>query len=117
MSVWSSDVFSSNLKCLKTFYFTAKERVVAKKVPCCGTFLGAHELSVRGRWKRLRFYVHTRVFRGAQYNECPFLNRLGRICRSEEHTSELQSLMRISYAVFCLKKKKTKQSPKNKYTK
>src|SRR3546814_2016505 len=32
------------------------------------------------------------------------------ITRSEEHTSELQSLMRISYAVFCLKKKK----PKNK---
>src|SRR3546814_8924744 len=29
--------------------------------------------------------------------------------RSEEHTSELQSLMRISYAVFCLKKKKTNQ--------
>src|SRR3546814_8373661 len=28
------------------------------------------------------------------------------LCRSEEHTSELQSLMRISYAVFCLKKKK-----------
>src|SRR3546814_7596196 len=31
---------------------------------------------------------------------------LWRVCRSEEHTSELQSLMRISYAVFCLKKKK-----------
>src|SRR3546814_6715569 len=31
-----------------------------------------------------------------------------RACRSEEHTSELQSLMRISYAVFCLKKKKQK---------
>src|SRR3546814_4434820 len=30
----------------------------------------------------------------------------GLTCRSEEHTSELQSLMRISYAVFCLKKKK-----------
>src|SRR3546814_8836170 len=30
--------------------------------------------------------------------------------RSEEHTSELQSLMRISYAVFCLKKKKKKQN-------
>src|SRR3546814_5681992 len=30
--------------------------------------------------------------------------------RSEEHTSELQSLMRISYAVFCFKKKKTKNS-------
>src|SRR3546814_4272856 len=41
------------------------------------------------------------------------LNDLGRVAggktlrkRSEEHTSELQSLMRISYAVFCLKKKK-----------
>src|SRR3546814_10693877 len=30
--------------------------------------------------------------------------------RSEEHTSELQSLMRISYAVFCLKKKNTNQT-------
>src|SRR3546814_1107237 len=33
--------------------------------------------------------------------------RHGPAQRSEEHTSELQSLMRISYAVFCLKKKKT----------
>src|SRR3546814_4949422 len=32
------------------------------------------------------------------------------VCRSEEHTSELQSLMRISYAVFCLKKKKLKRN-------
>src|SRR3546814_2111057 len=31
--------------------------------------------------------------------------------RSEEHTSELQSLMRISYAVFCLKKKNTHKQP------
>src|SRR3546814_4207540 len=35
---------------------------------------------------------------------------LVRESRSEEHTSELQSLMRISYAVFCLKKKNTQQS-------
>src|SRR3546814_5423046 len=34
---------------------------------------------------------------------------LARTPRSEEHTSELQSLMRISYAVFCLKKKKKKK--------
>src|SRR3546814_2424189 len=34
------------------------------------------------------------------------IDRLRRSKRSEEHTSELQSLMRISYAVFCLKKKK-----------
>src|SRR3546814_2846158 len=33
--------------------------------------------------------------------------------RSEEHTSELQSLMRISYAVFCLKKKKNKTNKNN----
>src|SRR3546814_4596761 len=32
------------------------------------------------------------------------------VARSEEHTSELQSLMRISYAVFCLKKKKLKKN-------
>src|SRR3546814_10863090 len=36
-----------------------------------------------------------------------------RIVRSEEHTSELQSLMRISYAVFCLKKKKNKYTQKS----
>src|SRR3546814_5766734 len=35
--------------------------------------------------------------------------------RSEEHTSELQSLMRISYAVFCLKKKKNKKYNTNEY--
>src|SRR3546814_9034108 len=33
--------------------------------------------------------------------------------RSEEHTSELQSLMRISYAVFCLKKKKTSRNTRH----
>src|SRR3546814_12542667 len=37
---------------------------------------------------------------------CP----VSRARRSEEHTSELQSLMRISYAVFCLKKKKIQQT-------
>src|SRR3546814_5347746 len=35
------------------------------------------------------------------------------VSRSEEHTSELQSLMRISYAVFCLKKKNHIHSPSN----
>src|SRR3546814_7928119 len=38
-----------------------------------------------------------------------FAQQKARLLRSEEHTSELQSLMRISYAVFCLKKKKTKK--------
>src|SRR3546814_2302271 len=39
-----------------------------------------------------------------------------RISRSEEHTSELQSLMRISYAVFCLKKKKQSHDDLNSTT-
>src|SRR3546814_1989735 len=37
------------------------------------------------------------------------------VMRSEEHTSELQSLMRISYAVFCLKKKKTTKQSRRKH--
>src|SRR3546814_3745313 len=37
--------------------------------------------------------------------EAESITRLAEAVRSEEHTSELQSLMRISYAVFCLKKK------------
>src|SRR3546814_4912414 len=43
--------------------------------------------------------------RPAQYRDRGLCRRM----RSEEHTSELQSLMRISYAVFCLKKKKKTQ--------
>src|SRR3546814_10431315 len=52
-----------------------------------------------------------------QYPPRPRLRRRQRLAappqgadRSEEHTSELQSLMRISYAVFCLKKTKTRQT-------
>src|SRR3546814_4416727 len=41
--------------------------------------------------------------------DCRPIRTLESLQRSEEHTSELQSLMRISYAVFCLKKKKKNQ--------
>src|SRR3546814_9547035 len=44
---------------------------------------------------------------------CPSARTASRM-RSEEHTSELQSLMRISYAVFCLKKKKQTKQKTNK---
>src|SRR3546814_2863815 len=46
---------------------------------------------------------------GATWGRSRLMRLSGRsqLARSEEHTSELQSLMRISYAVFCLKKKKT----------
>src|SRR3546814_10052004 len=47
------------------------------------------------------FFGALRILQGAH-----FLSQI--LWRSEEHTSELQSLMRISYAVFCLKKKNTK---------
>src|SRR3546814_1157224 len=58
-----------------------------------------------------------RLHRDASASEARELTRdmlrlVGFPDRSEEHTSELQSLMRISYAVFCLKKKKQQQSNK-----
>src|SRR3546814_5065467 len=57
--------------------------------------------------KRSPQIVHTDKAVGAAEKPSAAL-RAGRgSSRSEEHTSELQSLMRISYAVFCLKKKKT----------
>src|SRR3546814_2673398 len=43
----------------------------------------------------------------------PFLKGLSNRIRSEEHTSELQSLMRISYAVFCLQKQKQNDHTSN----
>src|SRR3546814_3302450 len=73
-------------------------------------------------------FPYTTLFRSARLprvrSACPLPRRQRPVCRalparddtawrcraklrSEEHTSELQSLMRISYAVFCLKKKKT----------
>src|SRR3546814_3926557 len=51
------------------------------------------------------------IERGAQILAHSVINGPAYI-RSEEHTSELQSLMRISYAVFCLKKKKTEKTMK-----
>src|SRR3546814_3034876 len=66
-----------------------------------------------------------RYSRQRSFDACPFLYHAGnaygsaawgndigrwRFARSEEHTSELQSLMRISYAVFCLKKKNTSEN-------
>src|SRR3546814_8626612 len=70
-----------------------------------------HAKQVGGRSDRLRCY-HLRTAGGDDLVPHEFVeHRSGPVglaeIRSEEHTSELQSLMRISYAVFCLKKKKT----------
>src|SRR3546814_4487308 len=55
------------------------------------------------RRERTKAGRHATRFRLSEH--C-YHNRITAFKRSEEHTSELQSLMRISYAVFCLKKKK-----------
>src|SRR3546814_10253753 len=64
---------------------------------------GAERAGVQRRGRR----HHPR--RGLGHQDAAFHHDQGRRTRSEEHTSELQSLMRISYAVFCLKKKKKKK--------
>src|SRR3546814_8953065 len=48
-----------------------------------------------------------------RYSDAAWKRAQDNASRSEEHTSELQSLMRISYAVFCLKKKKKKSRTQN----
>src|SRR3546814_10723986 len=80
----------------------------------------AGSMPLPGRAPRSRTHLPSRL--ADRPRPCPVAARLHRLQRhvvrrteaepnrSEEHTSELQSLMRISYAVFCLKKKKTKQN-------
>src|SRR3546814_7041608 len=56
--------------------------------------------------KRMRFPPGYSWSFGGRFNDSEDAGQVMVFNRSEEHTSELQSLMRISYAVFCLKKKK-----------
>src|SRR3546814_2628989 len=83
------------------------------------------KLNLQSQSCRLRFAGHERDVRKTQapgadqiptrnakaHNAAPLSER--NVVRSEEHTSELQSLMRISYAVFCLKKKNTYTASRN----
>src|SRR3546814_10556157 len=64
-------------------------------------------------WESLLLELRARVDSGIglDVHHAPVYVRPRRIDRSEEHTSELQSLMRISYAVFCLKKKNKTPKP------
>src|SRR3546814_10694918 len=59
-------------------------------------------------WKELPYC-------GFRNSASPCQSSIIRDSRSEEHTSELQSLMRISYAVFCLKKKKQNKTKNKNY--
>src|SRR3546814_2736769 len=101
ISDWSSDVCSSDLHVV-----VARKTVDhGKPKPCIGTF--ADKPRQRGPGGRGIVNSSTQLAqllgkRGKQRNGVAVQAQ----ARSEEHTSELQSLMRISYAVFCLKKKK-----------
>src|SRR3546814_8902200 len=103
ISDWSSDVCSSDLA------VDADERGVAAGLHRVGADLAvilfpypAAAGDVGGAHQRLE--VGGDIFRLGDVGQFGLL----RGGRSEEHTSELQSLMRTSYAVFCLKKTKTK---------
>src|SRR3546814_10579933 len=72
---------------------------------------GRRAVAVREGWPRGRVRVprDQELFvqrRPLRTDRCPHSAAVAFTTRSEEHTSELQSLMRTSYAVFCLKKKK-----------
>src|SRR3546814_8703710 len=67
--------------------------------------LGQHNVARGDNETLLRIYLHTVTTVSAPNLTADLC--VETLARSEEHTSELQSLMRISYAVFCLKKKKT----------
>src|SRR3546814_5209455 len=118
ISDWSSDVCSYDLKVpLAITAITSSElersgirdlQGVAATVPGLnlGEQLGVAKISLRGiGLESLQPGAEGSI---AFHVDGVFISR----SRSEEHTSELQSLMRISYAVFCLKKKK-KQITKN----
>src|SRR3546814_4550510 len=92
ISDWSSDVCSSDLS--KAFLWN-KGRLKPVSAPS--------HVQIGGN-RRISRESHDQGSRSCE-RSCSCSLRFA--ARSEEHTSELQSLMRISYAVFCLKKKNT----------
>src|SRR3546814_5164744 len=74
---------------------------------------GHHRRRRRARLRRRRLRRARRRPQEPRRLAPPDRHRRCRPLRSEEHTSELQSLMRISYAVFCLKQKKKRQITKH----
>src|SRR3546814_2525447 len=124
ISDWSSDVCSSDLAASLTRAASLASAASLPNVPSTAVML-----SVMVPMSSVMFMSVTRVLsvvvsvlspqadtaRAAPATNVPItsLERIARICRSEEHTSELQSLMRISYAVVCLNKKHTHQKAQN----
>src|SRR3546814_5817223 len=75
---------------------------VGQFAAACGhVMIGRREGALRGAYRQALLAQHFKGGRRAVLDQMAI-----HIQRSEEHTSELQALMRISYAVFCLKKQK-----------
>src|SRR3546814_2641166 len=100
ISDWSSDVCSSDLLVDGLRHVTTCQSGFRCAASCHKT----SQATSTGRLGHCRWRVWD-LFR--QWCRSYDRSRFSSAARSEEHTSELQSLMRISYAVFCLKKKNT----------
>src|SRR3546814_4345894 len=86
----------------------ARTRAVAERVHAAGAWVEAELGEVGGKGGAHTPGVRTDVDDAAGFVSATGVDALAvAVGRSEEHTSELQSLMRISSAVFCLKNKKT----------
>src|SRR3546814_8741201 len=91
---------------------TAAARDRVKRLVDSGVEQGA-ELAVDGRNFTMQGYENGFFVGGCLFDRVTSdMDIYKEEIRSEEHTSELQSLMRISYAVFCLKKNKTEKQAK-----
>src|SRR3546814_6361835 len=103
ISDWSSDVCSSDLHTIRR-----RCRATKPESPCVRSAASLPTLPRRSPFATpfCRKWSIPTSARPEPVEGPFFLLRDARGKRSEEHTSELQSLMRISYAVFCLKKKK-----------
>src|SRR3546814_3009335 len=101
ISDWSSDVCSSDLRQIAW--------LIHVRAFGDGDMIG-EKLNRDSINHRRDECVHMRHFNGGETVFAGGAKPLRVRDRSEEHTSELQSLMRISYAVFCLKKKKRKNT-------
>src|SRR3546814_1416751 len=77
------------------------ERASSSSLPAAGDSAPSVQLKP-GLWES-SFEVEDIAFKGMPGGDQPMLDNMKSSMRSEEHTSELQSLMRISYSVFCLK--------------
>src|SRR3546814_2985553 len=104
ISDWSSDVCSSDLSPPPSPPRSRSSARSEASVPCSPRASVTRSCGPSG-W-RMQEWTRREVLRGPGVRHRRRSGVRGDGERSEEHTSELQSLMRISYAVFCLKKKK-----------